>query len=130
MNNTSKSLSKIRKLITVLRKCNGKSVVGDKNALISPRTARILMYTGLLILAVSISLTVYNNTRPTALSYAIVNASDLKEQQMYRGLAHYTTSDSEVLAYEIIGERVKAASIEEAICDQTFNASLIIGYKS
>ena len=54
MNNTSKSLSKIRKLITVLRKCNGKSVVGDKNALISPRTARILMYTGLLILAVAI----------------------------------------------------------------------------
>lgn len=66
------------------------------------------------------------NAQPIAMNYIkgslaivhngnIVNASDLKEQQMYRGLAHYTTSDSEVLAYEIIGERVKAASIEEAI---------------
>jgi Glutamine phosphoribosylpyrophosphate amidotransferase len=45
----------------------------------------------------------------------IVNAPELKEQQMYRGLAHYTTSDSEVLAYEIIGERVKTGTIEDAI---------------
>lgn len=66
------------------------------------------------------------NAQPIAMNYIkgslaivhngnIVNASDLKEQQMYRGLAHYTTSDSEVLAYEIIGERVKADSIEDAI---------------
>lgn len=66
------------------------------------------------------------NAQPIAMNYIkgslavvhngnIVNAPELKEQQMYRGLAHYTTSDSEVLAYEIIGERVKAASIEEAI---------------
>ena len=34
---------------------------------------------------------------------------------MYRGLAHYTTSDTEVLAYEIIGERVKTGTIEDAI---------------
>ncbi len=45
----------------------------------------------------------------------IVNAGQIKEQQMYRGQAHYTTSDSEVLAYEIISERVKTATIEEAV---------------
>ncbi len=42
--------SKARKLITVLRKCNGKAVVGDSSALISPRAARILTYCGLLVL--------------------------------------------------------------------------------
>ncbi|MBR6403051.1 MAG: amidophosphoribosyltransferase [Eubacterium sp.] len=66
------------------------------------------------------------NAQPIAMNYIkgslalvhngnIVNASELKNEQMYRGLAHYTTSDSEVLAYEIIGERVKAGTIEEAI---------------
>ena len=66
------------------------------------------------------------NAQPIAMNYIkgilalvhngnIVNASQLKENQMYRGLAHYTTSDTEVLAYEIIGERVKCDSIEEAI---------------
>ena len=66
------------------------------------------------------------NAQPIAMKYIkgslalvhngnIVNAAQLKEEQMYRGLAHYTTSDTEVLAYEIIGERVKTATIEEAI---------------
>ena len=66
------------------------------------------------------------NAQPIAMNYIkgslalvhngnIVNASDLKTKQMYRGLAHYTTSDTEVLAYEIIGERVESATIEEAI---------------
>ena len=66
------------------------------------------------------------NAQPIAMNYIkgslalvhngnIVNASELKEQQMYRGLAHYTTSDTEVLAYEIIGERVKSPTIEDAI---------------
>ena len=66
------------------------------------------------------------NAQPIAMNYIkgslalvhngnIVNASELKNEQMYRGLAHYTTSDSEVLAYEIIGERVKTGTIEEAI---------------
>lgn len=45
----------------------------------------------------------------------IVNAGQIKEEQMYRGQAHYTTSDSEVLAYEIISERVRTATIEEAV---------------
>ena len=45
----------------------------------------------------------------------LTNADELKEQQMYRGQAHYTTSDSEVLAYEIISERLNTSSIEEAV---------------
>ncbi len=45
----------------------------------------------------------------------IVNADEIKTAQMYRGQAHYTTSDSEVLAYEIISERIRSASIEEAV---------------
>ncbi len=66
------------------------------------------------------------NAQPIAMNYIkgslalvhngnIVNAGDIKKEQMYKGLAHYTTTDSEVLAYEIIGERVKADSIEEAV---------------
>ena len=69
---------------------------------------------------------VVENAQPIAMNYIkgtlaiahngnIVNASELKQQQMYRGLAHYTTSDTEVLAYEIIGERVKSPTIEDAI---------------
>ncbi|MBE6015222.1 MAG: amidophosphoribosyltransferase [Lachnospiraceae bacterium] len=66
------------------------------------------------------------NAQPIAMNYIkgslalvhngnIVNAKELKEEQMYRGQAHYTTSDTEVLAYEIISERVGAPSIEEAV---------------
>ena len=66
------------------------------------------------------------NAQPIAMNYIkgslalvhngnIVNANELKEQQMYRGQAHFTTSDSEILAYEIISERVKSDSIEEAV---------------
>ncbi len=66
------------------------------------------------------------NAQPIAMNYikgslAIVhngnltNADALKEEQMKRGQAHYTTSDTEVLAYEIISERVKTDSIEEAV---------------
>ena len=42
--------SKVKKLITVLRKCNGKAVVGDSSALISPKAAKVLAYCGLLAL--------------------------------------------------------------------------------
>ena len=67
-----------------------------------------------------------DNAQPIAMNYIkgslalvhngnIVNADELKEKQKYRGVAHYTSSDSEVLAYEIIGERVKTHSIEEAV---------------
>ena len=66
------------------------------------------------------------NAQPMAMNYIkgtlavvhngnIVNSKELKDAQMHRGLAHYTTSDTEVLAYEIIGDRVDAPNIEEAI---------------
>ncbi|MCR5402574.1 MAG: amidophosphoribosyltransferase [Butyrivibrio sp.] len=66
------------------------------------------------------------NAQPIAMNYIkgtlalvhngnIVNANEIKEQQLYRGQAHYTTSDSEVLAYEIISNRTKTGTIEEAI---------------
>lgn len=66
------------------------------------------------------------NAQPIAMNYIkgslalvhngnIVNAEEIKKEQMLKGLAHYTTSDSEVLAYEIIRERVKTKSIEDAI---------------
>ena len=66
------------------------------------------------------------NAQPIAMNYIkgslalvhngnIVNANELKEEQMHRGQAHYTTSDSEILAYEIISERVNSSSIEEAV---------------
>ena len=66
------------------------------------------------------------NAQPMAMKYIkgslalvhngnIINAEELKSEQMHRGMPHYTTSDSEVLAYEIISNRVKAATIEEAI---------------
>ena len=66
------------------------------------------------------------NAQPIAMNYIkgnisivhngnIMNAIELKERQMKRGQAHYTTSDTEVLAYEIISERLKCDSIEEAV---------------
>lgn len=66
------------------------------------------------------------NAQPIAMNYIkgslalvhngnIVNAGELKKEQMYRGQAHYTSTDSEVLAYEIISERVRTHSIEEAV---------------
>ena len=66
------------------------------------------------------------NAQPIAMNYIkgtlalvhngnIVNAAELKETQMNRGLAHYTSSDTEILAYEIIHKRVKTGSIEEAV---------------
>lgn len=45
----------------------------------------------------------------------IVNSDGLKNDQMHRGQAHYTTSDTEVLAYELISERLKSDSIQEAV---------------
>ena len=66
------------------------------------------------------------NAQPIAMNYIkgslavvhngnIVNVNELKEAQLYRGLSYYTTSDYEVLAYEIVGERVKCGSVEEAV---------------
>ena len=69
---------------------------------------------------------VIENAQPIAMNYIkgcialvhngnITNAGEIKKAQMYRGQAHYTTSDSEVLAYEIVSERVRTRSIEEAV---------------
>ncbi len=66
------------------------------------------------------------NAQPIAMNYIkgtlslvhngnIVNAKEIKKEQMYRGQAHYTTTDSEVLSYEIVSERTKTPSIEEAV---------------
>lgn len=66
------------------------------------------------------------NAQPIAMNYIkgslalvhngnIVNAADIKESQLLRGQAHYTSTDSEVLSYEIISERVRTGSIEEAV---------------
>ncbi len=66
------------------------------------------------------------NAQPIAMNYIkgslalvhngnIMNAAQLKENQMYRGQAHYTSSDTEILAYEIISERTKCGCIEDAV---------------
>ena len=66
------------------------------------------------------------NAQPLAMRYIkgslavvhngnIVNAEKLREEQFLCGQAHYTSSDTEVLAYEIITQRVRTASIEEAV---------------
>ncbi|MBO5552004.1 MAG: amidophosphoribosyltransferase, partial [Lachnospiraceae bacterium] len=68
----------------------------------------------------------YENAQPVAMRYIkgslalvhngnIINAEDLKHEQMERGQAHYTTSDSELIAYEIVSERIKSNSVEEAV---------------
>ena len=66
------------------------------------------------------------NAQPIAMNYIkgtlalvhngnIINAGKLKDEQVLRGQAHYTSSDTEVLAYEIVSERVHSSSIEEAV---------------
>ena len=59
MENKNGSFSKVRKLVTVLKKCNGKAVVGDSGALISPAAAKILMYCGLLVVGIALFLGAY-----------------------------------------------------------------------
>ena len=53
------SFSKVGKLITVLKKSNGKAVIGDSGALISPKAAKYLVYGGLVILTALLCLGVY-----------------------------------------------------------------------
>ena len=66
------------------------------------------------------------NAQPIAMNYIkgslalvhngnIINAQELKKEQLYRGQAHFSTSDSEVLAYEIISERIHTETIEDAV---------------
>lgn len=66
------------------------------------------------------------NAQPIAMKYVkgslaivhngnLVNAEELKREQLLRGQAHYTTSDTEVLAYEIVSARLRSTSVEQAV---------------
>ena len=46
----------------------------------------------------------------------LVNAYELRTALEERGSIFHTTTDSEVIAYMIVGERLKCGSIEEAVC--------------
>ncbi|MBQ6153882.1 MAG: hypothetical protein IJJ15_09060 [Ruminococcus sp.] len=50
---------KVRKLISVLEKCNGKSKIGGSEALISPRAAKILAAVGLVFLIAALAAAAY-----------------------------------------------------------------------
>ena len=50
---------KLRKLITVLKKCNGKAVVGSSEALVSPTAAKILIVCCLALLVAGLSVGMY-----------------------------------------------------------------------
>ena len=52
-------LSKVRKLISVLEKCNGKSKIGGSDALISPRAAKIFAAVGLVFLTAALAAAAY-----------------------------------------------------------------------
>ena len=51
--------SKVRKLIAVLEKCNGKSKIGGSDALISPRAAKIFAAVGLVFLTAALAAAAY-----------------------------------------------------------------------
>ncbi len=51
--------SKVRKLISVLEKCNGKSKIGGSEALISPMAAKIFAAAGLVFLTVALAAAAY-----------------------------------------------------------------------
>lgn len=51
--------SKVRKLISVLEKCNGKSKIGGSEALISPRAAKIFAAVGLVFLIAALAAAAY-----------------------------------------------------------------------
>lgn len=53
------AFSKVRKLISVLEKCNGKSKIGGSDALISPRAAKILAAVGLVFLIAALAAAAY-----------------------------------------------------------------------
>ena len=51
--------SKVRKLISVLEKCNGNSKIGGSEALISPRAAKILAAVGLVFLTATLAVAAF-----------------------------------------------------------------------
>ena len=56
---TTGDFSKVRKLITVLKKCNGKTVIGESSTGVSSKAAKILAYGGLLALTIALFLGAY-----------------------------------------------------------------------
>lgn len=61
MNNQKSTgeFSKVKKLISVLEKCNGKSKIGGSEALISPSAAKVLAAVGLLFLIAALAAAAY-----------------------------------------------------------------------
>ena len=53
------SFQKVRKLIAVLQKCNGKATIGSKDALISPKAAKIFAAVGVVFLIALLALVAY-----------------------------------------------------------------------
>ena len=56
---TSGSFQKVRKLIAVLQKCNGKATIGSKDALISPKAAKIFAAVGVVFLIALLAMVAY-----------------------------------------------------------------------
>ena len=53
------SFAKVRKLIAVLQKCNGKAAIGSKDALISPKAAKIFAVVGVVFLIALLAMVAY-----------------------------------------------------------------------
>ena len=53
------SFQKVRKLIAVLQKCNGKATIGSKDALISPKAAKIFAAVGVVFLIALLAMVAY-----------------------------------------------------------------------
>ena len=51
----------------------------------------------------------------------LTNAPELRRNLEMQGAIFHTTNDSEIIAYEIIRERLKCASIEDAVCQAMYN---------
>ena len=57
--NSTGSIAKTKKLITVLKKCNGKAAIGNSEALISPKAVKVLLYCCLIVVTVGLSIGAY-----------------------------------------------------------------------
>jgi len=49
----------------------------------------------------------------------LINVDELRREFEYKGAIFHTTSDSELIAYAIAQERLRCASVEEAVCRAT-----------
>ena len=112
------SFAKVRKLIKILRKCNGKTVIGDSSALIPPKAAKILMYCGLLILTGAIFAGAYMVQPYTA---GVISAKSLAQMLMMVLLII-----SFVLAVKDIVTVLYAADDLEQLLPLPFSAAQIV----